>query len=67
MHTTASLHVHPAAASTDLIFEIRRLAKQYGCAFGTTKRSTSPISKGSAQTADPFPRPSNPSDGGHAA
>lgn len=67
MHTTASLHVHPAAASIDLIFKIRRLAKQYGCAFGTTKRSTSLISKGSAQSADPFARPTNPNDGGHAA
>ncbi|MFT2186341.1 hypothetical protein [Pseudomonas putida] len=56
MHTTASLHVHPAAASTDLIFKIRRLAKQHGCAFGTTKRS--------ATTAF---RPMNPDDGGHAA
>lgn len=53
MHTTASLHVHPAAASIDLIFKIRRLAKQYGCAFGTTKRSTASLSKGGAQSSPP--------------
>lgn len=57
MHTTASLHVHPAAASVDLIFRIRRLARQHGCAFSTTKRTT-PI---------PTIRPSTPDDGGHAA
>lgn len=57
MRTTASLHVHPAAASADLIFKIRRLAKQYGCAFGTTKRPAA---------AAAF-RPMTPDDGGHAA
>ena len=57
MRTTASLHVHPAAASIDLIFKIRRLAKQYGCAFGATKRPA---------TATAF-RPMTPDDGGHAA
>lgn len=57
MHTTASLHVHPAAASIDLIFKIRRLARQHGCAFGTTKRPT---------TITTF-RPTTPDDGGHAA
>ncbi len=57
MHTTASLHVHPAAASTDLIFKVRRLARQHGCAFFTTKhRATAPIV-----------RPLTPDDGGHAA
>lgn len=59
MHTTASLHVHPAAASIDLIFKIRRLAKQYGCAFGTTK--------GYAKSAYPFICPTPPNGGGHAA
>lgn len=57
MHTTASLHVHPAAASTDLIFKIRRLARQHGCEFAATKRPA---------TA-PATRPVTPDDGGHAA
>ncbi len=57
MHTTASLHVHPAAASIDLIFKIRRLARQHGCAFGTTKRPTTIT----------ILRPTTPDDGGHAA
>lgn len=57
MHTTASLHVHPAAASTDLIFKIRRLARLHGCAFATTKRATK----------TPTFRSFTPDDGGHAA
>ena len=57
MHTTASLHVHPAAATTDLIFEIRRLARQHGCAFATIKRKARHHSF----------RPMPPDDGGHAA
>jgi len=57
MRTTASLHVHPAAASIDLIFKIRRLAKQHGCAFRTTMRPA---------MATAF-RPMTPDDGGHAA
>ncbi len=57
MHTTASLHVHPAAASTDLIFKIRRLARQHGCAFSTTKRPA----------ITPTTRPLTPDDGGNAA
>lgn len=57
MHTTATLHVHPAAATTVLIFEVRRLAAISGCAFVTTKRR--PIL---------FPvRPFDPNDGGRAA
>lgn len=52
MHTTASLHVHPAAASVDLIFKIRRLARLHGCAFSPTKRPK---------------LPSTPNNGGHAA
>jgi hypothetical protein len=57
MHTTATLHVHPAAASIYVIFETRRLAKLSGCTFVTSKRktSTSPT------------RPIGPNDGGHAA
>ncbi|AMM02889.1 conserved protein of unknown function [Pseudomonas putida KT2440] len=57
MHATASLHVHPAAATIDLTFKVRRLAKQHGCAFVTTKRPTS----SPASTCTP------PYDGGHAA
>ena len=58
MHTTATLHVHPAAADPSYIFEIRRLARDYGCAFGTTK----PKPK-----APPAPTPFDPNDGGRAA
>lgn len=57
MHTTASLHVHPAAATTDLIFEIRRLAQQHGCTFVATKRASSA----------PAFHPVFPTTGGHAA
>lgn len=53
---TALVHVHPAAANPFLIFEIRRLARQSGCAFVTTKR-----------TSQAYPRPIGPNDGGHAA
>jgi hypothetical protein len=58
MHTTATLHVHPAAANPFHIFEIRRLAREYGCSFATTK------SKPKARTA---PTPFDPNGGGHAA
>lgn len=57
MHTTASLYVHPAAASTDLIFKVRRLARQHGCAFSTTKHRATTHST----------RPLTPDDGGRAA
>lgn len=57
MHTTASLHVHPAAATPPLIFEIRRLARESGCTFVTTKRPAA---------TSPF-RPFDPNNGGHAA
>lgn len=57
MRTTASLHVHPAAASIDLIFKIRRLAKQHGCAFRTTKRPAMATASS----------PMTPDDGGRAA
>ncbi|MCP2054367.1 UNVERIFIED_ORG: hypothetical protein J3D59_004227 [Pseudomonas fluorescens] len=58
MHTTATLHVHPAAANPSRIFEIRRLAQDCGCTFITTK------SKPKHRSA---PAPFNPSGGGHAA
>ena len=57
MHTTASLHVHPSAATIDLTFKVRRLAKQHGCAFVKTKRPTS----------SPASSCPSPNDGGHAA
>ena len=58
MHTTATLHVHPAAAEPFLIFKIRRLARECGCMFVTTK----PKQK-ARTTSAPF----NPNGGGHAA
>lgn len=58
MHTTATLHVHPKAATSTRIFEVRRLALQFGCAFIASK----PRLK--APTAFP---PFDPNGGGHAA
>ena len=58
MHTTATLHVHPTAADPLRIFEIRRLAREYGCSFVTSK----PKPK-----ARPTPAPFDPNGGGHAA
>lgn len=58
MHTTATLHVHPAAANPFQIFEIRRLARECGCVFATTK----PKLKACAT-----PAPVDPNGGGHAA
>lgn len=58
MHTTATLHVHPATATPLHIFEIRRLARECGCSFATTK------SKPKARTT---PAPFDPNGGGRAA
>jgi hypothetical protein len=58
MHTTATLHVHPAAATPLQIFDIRRLAREFGCVFVTTK----PKLKARTATA-----PFSPNGGGHAA
>jgi hypothetical protein len=58
MHTTATLHVHPAAASPSRIFEIRRLARESGCGFIPTKL------KPKARTV---PAPFDPNGGGFAA
>jgi len=58
MHTTATLHVHPAAADPFRIFEIRRLARESGCSFVTSKP------KQQTRTA---PTPFNSNGGGHAA
>jgi hypothetical protein len=58
MHTTATLHVHPAAAHPIQIFEARRLARQSGCTFIPSK----------PKPVMPFPpAPLNPNGGGHAA
>lgn len=58
MHTTATLHVHPAAANPLRIFEIRRLAQVCGCTFIASKPQIK------ERTA---PAPFNPNGGGHAA
>ncbi len=58
MHTTATLHVHPAAANPSRIFEIRRLAQHCGCTFITSKPK---LKQHSA------PATVDPNGGGHAA
>lgn len=58
MHTTATLHVHPAAANPSRIFEIRRLAHDCGCAFIASKPKLKHRST---------PTPFGPNGGGHAA
>lgn len=58
MRTTATLHVHPAATDPFRIFEIRRLARESGCSFVTSKPK---------QLARPAPTPFDPNGGGHAA
>lgn len=58
MHTTVTLHVHPAAANPFRIFEIRRLARDSGCSFVTSKPK---------QLARRAPTPFDPNGGGHAA
>jgi len=58
MHTTATLHVHPAAAEPSRIFEIRRLARESGCAYIPSK------SKQKTRTTH---APFDPNGGGFAA
>lgn len=58
MHTSATLHVHPAAADPTRIFEIRRLARESGCAFIPTKPK---------QKKCTAPAPFGPNGGGFAA
>ncbi|WP_413506481.1 hypothetical protein [Pseudomonas carnis] len=58
MHTTASLHVHPAVADLNRVFEVRQLARDLGCAFFTSKP------KPKVRNA---PTPFDPNDGGRAA
>jgi hypothetical protein len=58
MHTTATLHVHPAAANPSRIFEIRRLAQDLGCTFIASKPK---------QKERNVPSPFDPNGGGQAA
>lgn len=58
MHTTASLHIHPAVVDLSRIFEVRRLARISGCIFIPSKP------KPQALTA---PTSFDPNDGGRAA
>jgi hypothetical protein len=58
MHTTATLHVHPAAAHPIQIFEARRLARQSGCTFIPSKPK--PVFRVTLA-------PLNPNGGGRAA
>lgn len=58
MHTTASLHVHPAVADLSRIFEVRRLARLHGCAYIPSKPK---------QQFRLAPTPFDPNDGGRAA
>jgi hypothetical protein len=58
MHTTATLHVHPAAANPSRTFEIRRLAQDCGCAFIASKPKLKKRTP---------PAPFDPNSGGHAA
>lgn len=57
MHTTASLHVHPAVTDPSRIFDVRRLARSHGCPFIPSKP------KSQVRTA---PTPFDP-NGGRAA
>jgi hypothetical protein len=58
MRTTATLHVHPAAANAFIIFETRRLARECGCAFVTSKPKLQ---------ARATPAQIDPNGGGHTA
>lgn len=58
MHTTATLHVHPAAANPSRVFEIRRLAQDCGCTFIASKPKFKQHN---------VPAPFDPNGGGHAA
>jgi hypothetical protein len=37
MHTTATVHAHPAVGSPFFVFEVRRLALRVGCTFVPSK------------------------------
>jgi len=60
MHTTASLHVHPAVADLNRVFEVRQLARDLGCAFFTSKPKPKPKARNAFTSFDP-------NDGGRAA
>lgn len=57
MHTNATLHVHPAVANPNRIFEVRRLALELGCRFIPAQLKARPTASA----------PLNPNGGGHAA
>ncbi len=58
MHTKATIHLHPTIADPCRIFEVRRLARECGCAFISIKTS-----KRRRLHAKYF----DPNGGGHAA
>jgi len=58
MHTKATIHLHPTIADPSRIFEVRRLARESGCAF---------ISTNTSQKRRPPAKRSDPNGGGHAA
>lgn len=58
MHTTATVHVHPAVSSPIFVFEVRRLAANGGCTFVPAKPRL---------IARHVPRTSGPDGGGRAA
>lgn len=57
MHTTATLHAHPACKPIR-VFEVRYLAREYGCTFIASKHK---------RTTRSAPAPFDPNDGGRAA
>lgn len=58
MHTKATIHLHPTIADPCRIFEVRRLARECGCAF---------ISIKTFKKRRPPAKCFDPNGGGHAA
>lgn len=58
MHTKATIHLHPTIADPSRIFEVRRLAREGGCAFISTK---------TFRKRRPPAKCFDPNGGGHAA
>ncbi|EJN21126.1 hypothetical protein PMI37_05317 [Pseudomonas sp. GM80] len=58
MHTKATIHLHPTIADPCRIFEVRRLARECGCAFISIKTS---------KKRRPPAKCFDPNGGGHAA